>query len=391
MKSKSWIIKGFVFIFVAFLIFPNAGLFRGEKNVAMIAKENRKITAFPKSSTKEKVFYTNFEKWYQDRLRYRDKMIKRWKKLNMSIGVMTNDKIFRGKNNWYFNKNRYIFMFQDASVKANKIKKLQEFCNSRGVDFVYIVPAAKEAIYLDWFPKDEQLKQDDYRVWEKKLEDCMRNHKINYLSLTNALFTERQHTSNPLYFYDDHHWSYYGSLVGTNLLLSKLYQMGYSNIDTDLGIDGTKKEAFKESSYARDLGIDLDSRTLAPWSKYFSNEIYVTDSKKNKTIKISGVLSNDVLWDKIVNGEAVIENRSISGNITLLMLGDSYSSYMMPYLSQKVSKIVVTHFRDCVGEKKMVDVARLINKYNPDVVVLETAAPSFFHSKGDTNFKNMVF
>lgn len=391
MKHKNLIIKIFIAIFACFLLYPNSGLFRGSKNAAMIAKENRKITPFPKASVESKKFYTDFEKWYQDRLRHRDKAIGYWRKVNFEMGIILKDNIFIGKNEWLFNRHNAIKNFKDAQIKANNIKKLQKYCESKGKQFILMVPPPKEAIYQDYFPEYEQRKVKDYYVWENQLRRLVKENNINYLSVTDELFGQRKVSDDELYFNDDHHWSYYGSYVAVDVLLNRLKEQNYKLTNGKVILDGSLREAYKEWSYFGQLGFGKNTKTVAPWNKDFTDEIYVTDTHSGKTIKMNKVLSNDTLWGRIVRGEAIIENKKIDKSITLLVLGDSYSSYMMPYLSQKISKIISTHYRNCAEKKKKVEINRLMEKYNPDVVVLEIVGNGFFHSKGDTNFKNMVF
>ena len=53
---------------------------------------------------------------------------------------------------------------------------------------------------------------------------------------------------------------------------------------------------------------------------------------------------------------------------------------MVPYLSQYVSTVVSTHYRDCKGKKKDVDLKTLIAKYKPDYVMLEILGNAFYAS-----------
>lgn len=391
LKHKNLIIKIFIAIFICFLLYPNAGLFRGSKNVAMIAKENRKITAFPKESLKSKKFYANFEKWYQDRLRHRDIAIESWRKANFAMGVILKDNIFVGKNGWLLDRNNIIKAFRDAKIKAGNIKKLQDYCNANGKQFILMVPPPKESVYRDYLPQYVQRKYKEHMVWENQLRELARANNINYLSVADELFEKRKVSKDDLYFNDDHHWSYYGSYIAVVKLLQTIKANNPNLQDGNIVLDGSLREAYKEWSYAGQLGLGRNVKALAPWNKNFTNEIFVTDCYTGKTIKVNKVLSNDTLWGRIVKGEAIIENKSIGKNMTVLFLGDSYGSYMMPYLSQKVSTIISTHYRECAEKKKKVEVNRLIKQYNPDVVVLEIVGNGFYRSKGDTNFKNMVF
>ena len=93
-KLKKIIPISFIVVFAIFLAIPNTGLYRGEKNARLIAQtENRRITPRPTQSLKSKEFYEQFEKWYQDRLRYRDKAIKRWNKFNLAIGIIIKENL----------------------------------------------------------------------------------------------------------------------------------------------------------------------------------------------------------------------------------------------------------------------------------------------------------
>ncbi|MBQ0067611.1 MAG: hypothetical protein KBS60_05480, partial [Phascolarctobacterium sp.] len=95
------------------------------------------------------------------------------------------------------------------------------------------------------------------------------------------------------------------------------------------------------------------------------------------------------LWDRIVNGEGIIHNNDLHNGLTLLMLHDSYGSYMMPYLSQYFETIVDTHYREIAGRKKNTNMKYLIEKYKPDIVVLFPF--SYPHQSAESIFKNIVY
>ena len=126
-KLKKITAIGFITLFAAFLAIPNTGILNEKENTAIVAKENRKITAFPQTSTTTKKFYTEFEKWYQDRLRYRDKIISLWKQSNFNFGVILKDNIVLGKNDWLFNTNNCLKFFKEPNEKIKRIKTLCTF------------------------------------------------------------------------------------------------------------------------------------------------------------------------------------------------------------------------------------------------------------------------
>lgn len=391
-KLKKIIPVSFIVLFAAFLVIPNTGLYRGEKNARLIAQtENRRITPRPTQSLKSKEFYTQFEKWYQDRLRYRDKAIKRWNKINLNIGVIIKEHLVWGKNNWLLNKNACTHKFNEANEKAAIIKNLQNYCQATGTDFIVMIPPNKEATYRDYFPQYIQSKYNSPKYWHKQAENLFSKNNINYLTIAEPIQEHRKIETHDLYFNDDHHWSYYASSFAADLLLKKIQQDLHQNFYSGLKFDGSTRTAYKEYSYANQLALDASKKVQAPWSKEYTDEIYLTDCYTGKTTKADKVVSNDVLWGRIVKGEGIVTNKAAKNNIKLLILGDSYSSYMVPYLSQNVKQIITTHYRDCAEKKKEANVSKLINKYNPDAVVLIINESAFFHSSAKSLFRNLKY
>lgn len=64
---------------------------------------------------------------------------------------------------------------------------------------------------------------------------------------------------------------------------------------------------------------------------------------------------------------------------------------MVPYLSQNIKTIISTHYRDCAENKKEVNITKLLEKYNPDAVILIMLEGGFFHSNADSLFKNIKY
>ena len=390
-KLKKITAIGFITLFAAFLAIPNTGILNEKENTAIVAKENRKITAFPQTSTTTKKFYTEFEKWYQDRLRYRDKIISLWKQSNFNFGVILKDNIVLGKNDWLFNTNNCLKFFKEPNEKIKRIKSLQNYCQKNGMDFILMVPPNKESVYRDYFPENIKTKYKNPKDWQKQAERLFTKNKINYLSVTKQIENQRKIENQDLYFNDDHHWSYYASSTAADLLMNKLEKDLHKEFYQGLKFDGTAKKATKEYSYANQLGLKLNRDFMAPWSKKYTNELYLTDSSTGKTRKISNVISNNVMWSPMLKGEGTVTNKFIKNNIKVLILGDSYSSYMVPYLSQNINQITSTHYSRVAGNKKEVNMNKLINKYKPNAVVLIINEATFFHSNASYLFKMLKF
>lgn len=167
-----------------------------------------------------------------------------------------------------------------------------------------------------------------------------------------------------LYFSDDHHWNYYAASTAADMLLKKLNKELHSNFYTGLRFDGSTKIATKEHSYASKLALKYTNKTIAPWSNSYTNQLYLVDCYTNQIEETKEVVANNYLWERMLKGEGVVVNRNVKNNIKLLILGDSYSSYMVPYLSQNIKQVIVTHYRECIEKKSEVSIPKLLKNMN---------------------------
>ena len=391
-KLKKIIPVSFIVLFAAFLVIPNTGFFRVKENVELIKRfENRNITTFPKEPFQDKKFYSNFENWYQDRLRYRNKAITIWKKTNFKFGVILKDNIVLGKDDWLFNKYRCISSFLEADDKVQHIKKLQNYCNEKKIGFIFSFPPNKESVYRDYLPVSIQLNYQSPKFWHDKAYNLLKLNSINFLRFDKEFFNFRLIDKHDLYFKDDHHWSYYGSAIAADLLLKKLQNDLNLNFYNGLKLDGSKKTAYKDCSYYGQLGFNYNYVAEAPWSKYYTEEIYLKDSYSDKLIKQNQILSENTLWPLIITGDAVVINKNVDNNLKILILGDSYANYMVPYLSQHLHTIILTHYRDCKKNKKEVNITKLIKKYKPNAIILMINEAQFYHPSSKNIFQNIKY
>lgn len=379
-KLKKIIPISFIVVFATFLAIPNTGLYRGEKNARLIAQtENRRITPRPTQSLKSKEFYEQFEKWYQDRLRYRDKAIKRWSDFNLNIGVLNHPKIFRGKNNWLFHKDMIITSFNEPEQKINSIKHLQSYCNEKGKNFILFIPPSKETMYREFFPeqiRNTYKKPDSFFIQSEKL---LKNNNINYLSITQNLKEEKLKSSHILYIPVDSHWNYHGASFGADKLLQKISNEHKTKFYEGLNLDGTFLETVHPGDYLSMLGFDPNkNKDTIPWSKKYTNEIFFTDCYTGETLQVGGLLSKINYWEKIHNGELILKNNKSTSDIKILVLSDSYTTFMAPYLAQFAKETIITHYNGYAEKKTKTDMKYLLKRYDPDIVVLEIVDRVFY-------------
>ena len=386
-KIQKKIIAVFIVGFMMLLIIPNLGILNEQKHQAEISKENRKITLFPRFGWSDKRLYTQFENWYKDRIRGRERAIKLWKEINYKIGVILDKDLFRGTNGWLFSRGNRIIGLKDGDNKMQEVYKLQEYCKAHNTAFMLLVAPTKEAVYLDEFPERERRGLKDYAYWDNTLNNLAKENTVNYLSIYDRLEAKRKSSSTDLYFPDDHHWSYYGAEIAADSFLKSAQKLLGKQFYEKQPMDIVYPKVFKEASYAHRLGFGATWDIDAPYSSKFTDEIYLVDCYTGKEKKVEKIVSNNLLWGPINNGEAIVKNKKNPNGIKILMLGDSYSSYMAPYLVQYASTVVSTHYRDCAGKKKEVNLAKLIAKYKPDIVLLEILGNSFYQENSMAKIK----
>lgn len=172
--------------------------------------------------------------------------------------------------------------------------------------------------------------------------------------------TERKN----MYHSGDYHWT---DAAGYLAAKKFLRQVGYAN-NIDAPVKRVKVVS-KAGIYYRDAGLETkEDVRYYQWSDSFTDEFYVTDSRDKDFT--NGKLSKD-LGEYGQYGEDIIINEKVNNNRTFLVLGDSRSGCLKKYLLQDVHMIVYSHSRDLHKEKGKIDIAYMLDRYKPDIVLFQ--------------------
>lgn len=392
MFIKNGGVKLFIAIFILILLYPDTRLFSEKRHRESVeGHENRRITEFPSASFLTKEYYSVLENWHNDRLERKYTLISYWCGLNYRLGINLSDNIVGGKNDELFDKNRIVEDFKDKEAKIALIKNLQEYCHQKNTKFIFMLAPNKEAIYSDLLPTNLQDKSYSFVNYNKELEAGLSQNNVSYLSLAELFFKEHlEHPDKDLYFKDDHHWSYDGAALAVDSLLSRIQNEVDKNFYLGLQLDATQTKAYKQRSYADAIGLFTDKTAKLAWSQKYNNEVYLLDCYTNEAKKLNKIIDYRDMAKEGQFGESIIENKGLKNNVTMLYLGDSYTGYMMPYLSQMVRKNIFTHYNNIGGKKESIDIPKLLDKYHPDVVVFEILGDHFFNSAKNGYLGNIV-
>jgi len=211
----------FVAAFVVLLLMPLVFFNVEPESVSLI--DNRKLAENPFTAAGD--IRENFENYLSDRIGFRDDMIRLYTVANDRLfGKMVHPSYTYGKDGYVFGAGVWtggeIGDFHAAF--ADMVLAIQEYCESRGVPFLFVFDPAKPAIYQDKLADGVNYN----REWVDQFLAEMEARGINYLDNTvtlSELVEDGIHGFNQKY--DANHWNATGAFYGTRAMLECLYEM----------------------------------------------------------------------------------------------------------------------------------------------------------------------
>ena len=155
------------------------------------------------------------------------------------------------------------------------------------------------------------------------------------------------HAGEPIYYRTDHHWTSLGAFYGANALLNTL------------GKESLKEDDFTPQIASTDFNGTLYSTSGIHWLTPDTIEYWVNDSNLSVTTWKSGKAEPGQLYDRsylehkdkyssFLGGNqplCVIQNPEITDGSKLLLIRDSYSDSLAPFLTQRFSEVHLIDLR----------------------------------------------
>lgn len=381
--SKKMLYKIMIGFFFLLLVIPNVGLLREQKNINHVAEmENRTINPLPRAKAMTAKFFSELEGWYNDRLLGRRDMIRSWAQWNGRVfNILISKNVVRGKDGYLFSPTNMSTNLVDAKEKFATIKKIQEQCAKRNIRFVFVLTPNSEMVLSDLF--NEKFPRINLPMVENNIAIEMDKLNIEHCFVGADLVAMPLAERKNMYYEGDGHWTKIGGYYASKKLLK---QLGY---DKKINLP-VKKIEFQttEGGYFRDAGLPMVPSThYYLWSEDFADKHYLFD---NRDEDHSSAVLTDNLGEYGTRGEDILVNDKASSKVNLLMLGDSFSFAMKPYLLQDINTIVYSHSRDIHNPKKKIDIEYMLDKYKPDVVVLQKMEALFHWENYHETFGNIA-
>ena len=275
-----------------------------------------------------------------------------------------------GKDNFFFLGNRFArvidktkatFQYTDEQINSwtTKLKKLQDWYQQQGIEFIIVFASNKHTVYDDKLPNNIKAKIGktvtnrivqsalQKNIYIKNLEQVLRENKID----------------KPLYFKTDTHWNNYGAQIGyldTIKYLNMTYNKHYdipeytmTEITSNGGGDLTnllKINQLLSHNYEKDYTLTFNKK-----NKICYGEI----TKTNKLKPCTSALKNSF--------NQYIVNKKAPNKEKLLYLCDSFGLEN----SQLYEHTFHTVWRFHLGHMNSSFINNFIQEHKPDIVIYQ--------------------
>lgn len=329
------------------------------------SSEKRYLQKFPDTNV-EKVlsgeFGSEFETFFADQFPQRNT----WVGLNAYTALAEGN---NGASGVYNCKNGYLIN-KPVSTENNLDKNVGAVVDfAKSIDTPTTVMLVPSTGYIadDVLPTFHDKYNDDEDI--ERISSTLSKDKIGFVDLRERFKSEYKNGSQ-LYYKTDHHWTTKGAYTG------------YQELCKALGITPIDDSTLKKDSYPDFYGTTYSSSGF--WLTPPDNiEIWSNpnNSSKNISVKIteganvktSGSmyftdhLKEDDKYPVFIDGNHALTEitNSNAKNGTILLIKDSFSHSLAPFLAENYSKVVLVDLRYYKES-----VSQLVSDYNPEQVVV---------------------
>ena len=346
-----------IFLFALCLIIPLIFFNFTPDSISEI--DNRKLAENPFSAEMKGDLTKNIENYVNDRIGLRDSMILSYTVLNDKLfGKMVHPTYTYGKDGYIFGAGKTTSdSFSDYHIAfADMVLKLQEYCEARGVPFLFVFNPAKPAVLSDKLADGINYN----RVWVDKFLSELDIRNVNYVDNTDhlkELYKNGIKTFNQKY--DANHWNYTGAFHGTQNVLKALSEIA-PNVHVNSESEFNVVEETKTSLMVSDFPINESTPLYFLKLKYDNDtSLYNDEVERHKSYRSFGVFKN--------------ATREAEGVTSALVFQGSYmNSYGTNFFINAFSEYVYVH-----DYQNVLDLPYYFNLFKPECVIFEVAEYTF--------------
>lgn len=329
------------------------------------SSEKRYLQKFPDANV-EKVlsgeFGSEFETFFADQFPQRNT----WVGLNAYTALAEGN---NGASGVYNCKNGYLInkpVSTDNNLDKN-VGAVVDFAKKIDAPTTVMLVPSTGYIADDVLPTFHDKYNDDEDI--SRISSTLSKEKIGFVDLRERFKSEYKNGSQ-LYYKTDHHWTTKGAYTG------------YQELCKALGITPIDDSTLKKDSYPDFYGTTYSSSGfwLTPpdnieiWSNPKNSDknisVKITEGANVKTsgsMYFTDHLKEDDKYPVFIDGNHALTEitNTNAKNGTILLIKDSFSHSLAPFLAENYSKVVLVDLRYYKES-----VSQLVSTYNPEQVVV---------------------
>lgn len=345
-------IIGFLFLLFA----PSIAWMFCHDAVGDETSENRELAKMPEFGM-EKIseFPSAFESFWNDHVPFRKNIREAWTWLNHAVFEDSpSEMVVLGKDQGDGARKRWLFyngederspLRDTQGITEPYSEKMKEaavgimranewILKTRGIDFYLLVIPHKEDAYREFLPDNIEIYKEKSR--DEELVELLQENFDNVIYAKDEIMGAKE--VGQLYYRDDTHWNALGAFYGFKAFMNRAFP------------------GFKDFSYDVEWSDwqvrDFDLPKLMNVQGYYMDKLPTVAYKP------------EVVFEEKIEENVVEEtNERAAIKKTVLIVGDSYRTALLPYFGKIFSKVIGVH-RDNYEPG-------MLEKYKPDVVIGE--------------------
>jgi hypothetical protein len=353
------------FLFVIFISIASSSLayrFFNSDRVRLII-EKREAANCPEFKGEALTEHTrNWDQYLNDQLSGRNKLIPFNNYVYYSLfgELLDNPNVYFGKNGWFFyvganGRESYENRKPVTEAELISIKILfeerRDWLKARGIDLYIIFPRTSQFIY------EEELGRRMFRYHRvSKLDQVvsyLRAHSdLTIIDVETPLLQAKQPGKPKLYYRRATHWNYYGSYFAYAAIIDRIGK-DHPSLGDPIPLEEIQWKQYEEPRK------DMDLIHMAALTGYVTGQEIKPVHPRVNAADTARLLLTSVEYDfprlYVVNPE--------KKDLRLVMFHDSFTRYLMPYLSQ--------HFDRCAYFWTPAFNRELVREEQPDIVIWE--------------------
>jgi len=327
----------------------------------IVSYENRLASDFPSVellSSCPSNYFVGIENFISDRFCFRTNLIasRNWLLYSL-LNSSGNDKVILGRNQWMFygaqeallaQTNREPYSPLKLRDVAQSFKAKSEWLASHGIKYVLLLLPEKGSVYPEKLPHSLSILPGPSRL-EALQNEIAQNRICAYVDGKAALVRAKSPDA-PLFTKFDTHWN----AAGAQCVLSELCR----SLELSLPALNKRIQVVKGGDLANMIAL----------SAMFEEPLPQFDFKQRTAQTV--LFEKPKAGDPLATNFAIFKNASAANNLKLLLIGDSFTRTLMPYVSEIAADSTFIYTRDFDTDK--------ILRSQPDVVVEEMVERHLF-------------